>query len=56
MTGRELCEALLERGVLAKEAHGQTVRLAPPLVATEADIDLLVDAIGGTLKAAIARA
>ena len=45
-TGREFCEALLERGILAKEAHGQTVRLAPPLVAEDADVDLLIDAFG----------
>jgi ornithine--oxo-acid transaminase len=43
-TGRSACEQLLDQGVLAKEAHGQTVRLAPPLVATEEDIDLLVAA------------
>ncbi len=43
-TGRHACEALLGLGVLAKEAHGQTVRLAPPLVATEADLDVLIDA------------
>jgi len=43
-TGRHVCEQLLEQGILAKEAHGQTVRLAPPLVASEDDIDLLVDA------------
>ncbi len=43
-TGRQLCEQLLDQGVLAKEAHGQTVRLAPPLVASEDDIDLLVAA------------
>jgi ornithine--oxo-acid transaminase len=43
-TGRHVCEQLLDQGVLAKEAHGQTVRLAPPLVASEEDIDLLVDA------------
>jgi ornithine--oxo-acid transaminase len=49
MTGREFCEALLERGVLAKEAHGQTVRLAPPLVATEADVDLLVEAFAAVV-------
>ena len=30
-TGRHVCEQLLDQGVLAKEAHGQTVRLAPPL-------------------------
>jgi len=33
-----------EHGVLAKEAHGQTLRLAPPLVASEEDIELLVNA------------
>jgi ornithine--oxo-acid transaminase len=43
-TGRRICEQLLDQGVLAKEAHGQTVRLAPPLVADEEDIDLLVAA------------
>jgi ornithine--oxo-acid transaminase len=43
-TGRQACERLLDLGVLAKEAHGQTVRLAPPLVASEDDIDLVVGA------------
>jgi ornithine--oxo-acid transaminase len=42
MTGRDFTEALLAKGILAKEAHGQTVRLAPPIVASESDIDLLV--------------
>jgi ornithine--oxo-acid transaminase len=46
MSGRAFCEGLLGEGVLAKEAHGQTVRLAPPLVASEDDIDLLVGAFG----------
>jgi ornithine--oxo-acid transaminase len=45
MTGRELCEALLTRGVLAKDTHGATIRLAPPLVTTEDDIAFLVDAM-----------
>jgi ornithine--oxo-acid transaminase len=48
-TGRDVTERLLGQGVLAKEAHGQTVRLAPPLVASEADIDLLVDALRAVL-------
>ncbi|RYP84458.1 ornithine--oxo-acid transaminase [Nocardioides guangzhouensis] len=43
-TGRHVCEQLLDHGILAKDAHGQTVRLAPPLVASEDDIDLLVTA------------
>ena len=43
-TGRHVSERLLDHGILAKEAHGQTVRLAPPLVASEEDVDLLVGA------------
>ena len=34
-TGRQVCEALMERGVLAKDTHGSTIRLAPPLVISE---------------------
>ena len=49
VTGRELCEALLRRGVLAKDTHGSTIRLAPPLVATEDDVLLMVDAIRGAV-------
>jgi ornithine--oxo-acid transaminase len=49
MTGRELCEALLTRGVLAKDTHGSTIRLAPPLVSTEDDITFLIDAMGRAL-------
>lgn len=37
-TGRQVCEALLERGVLAKDTHGSTIRLAPPLVVAEEDL------------------
>jgi ornithine--oxo-acid transaminase len=44
MSGREFCEQLMQHGVLAKEAHGQTVRLAPPLVATEGDLEVLIGA------------
>ncbi len=49
MTGRELCEALLAQGVLAKDTHGSTIRLAPPLVATEDDISFLLDAFRAVL-------
>ncbi|WP_447644983.1 ornithine--oxo-acid transaminase [Nocardioides zeae] len=37
-TGRAVCEALLARGVLAKDTHGSTIRLAPPLVVSEEDL------------------
>ena len=31
-TGRQVAEKLLARGVLVKDTHGQTIRIAPPLV------------------------
>ncbi|WP_166390970.1 ornithine--oxo-acid transaminase [Nocardioides ochotonae] len=37
-TGREVCERLMARGVLAKDTHGSTIRLAPPLVIAEDDL------------------
>ncbi|MEF3402802.1 ornithine--oxo-acid transaminase [Agromyces sp. CCNWLW203] len=42
-TGREACEALMRRGVLAKDTHGSTIRLAPPIVIEQADLDWAVD-------------
>jgi len=41
--GREVCERLAARGVLAKDTHGTTIRLAPPLVITEKDLDWALD-------------
>jgi ornithine--oxo-acid transaminase len=38
-TGREVCERLASHGVLAKDTHGSTIRLAPPIVITEAQLD-----------------
>jgi ornithine--oxo-acid transaminase len=49
-TGRALCERLVARGVLAKDTHGQTLRLAPPLVTTEAEIHMVVDALTDALR------
>jgi ornithine--oxo-acid transaminase len=43
MSGREACERMLEHGVLMKDTHDSTVRLAPPLVIEEDEIRLLVD-------------
>jgi ornithine--oxo-acid transaminase len=49
MTGRQACERLMAHGVLAKDTHGSTIRLAPPLVVTEADLDTAVDALEAIL-------
>jgi ornithine--oxo-acid transaminase len=51
MTGREACERLAAAGVLAKDTHGSTIRLAPPLVITEDEIHWLVDRLAEVLAA-----
>lgn len=38
-TGREISEKLMDRGVLVKDTHGQTIRIAPPLVIRSTEID-----------------
>lgn len=38
-TGRDVCEGLMRRGVLAKDTHGATIRLAPPIVIERADLE-----------------
>ncbi|WP_026927356.1 ornithine--oxo-acid transaminase [Granulicoccus phenolivorans] len=42
-TGRAVAERLLTRGVLVKETHGQTIRIAPPLTIRTADLDWAID-------------
>ena len=49
-TGRQLCERLLARGVLAKDTHGSTIRLAPPLTITLDDLDLATDRLTDALR------
>jgi ornithine--oxo-acid transaminase len=48
-TGREVCERLLDRGVLAKDTHGSTIRLAPPLVVAEDDLRWAVHQLAAVL-------
>jgi len=42
---RRFCEALKERGVLAKDTHGTVIRLAPPLVITKEELDWALERI-----------
>ena len=48
-SGRDVCAALARRGVLAKDTHGSTLRLSPPLIATPDEIGLAVDALEAVL-------
>jgi ornithine--oxo-acid transaminase len=51
-SGRAVCERLAARGVLAKDTHGQTVRLAPPLVVTRDELAWVVAQLGEALAGA----
>ncbi|WP_276119918.1 ornithine--oxo-acid transaminase [Pararhizobium qamdonense] len=48
---RKYCEALKERGILAKDTHGDTIRIAPPLVITADQVDWAVEQFAGVLTA-----
>ena len=42
-SAREVCERLLENGVLSNATHHTVVRLAPPLVIAREDLDFAID-------------
>lgn len=42
-TGREIALRMLARGILVKETHGQTIRIAPPLTIQLPVLDWAVD-------------
>lgn len=46
---RRVCEALQARGLLAKETHDHTIRIAPPLILTDAQADWIVDQFAAVL-------
>jgi ornithine--oxo-acid transaminase len=42
---RAICERLLDNGIIVKDTHETTLRLAPPLVITETDLDHALDTL-----------
>ncbi len=46
---RAICEALQARGLLAKETHEHTIRIAPPLILTDEQADWIVDQFAAVL-------
>jgi ornithine--oxo-acid transaminase len=46
-TGREISERLMREGILVKDTHGSTIRLAPPLTITDEELQ---DALGSLEK------
>ena len=47
---RAVAEALLTRGILAKETHETVLRIAPPLIIERAEIDMAVETIEQVLQ------
>ncbi|MFE4859277.1 ornithine--oxo-acid transaminase [Streptomyces sp. NPDC056670] len=48
-TGRQISERLMGRGVLVKDTHGSTIRIAPPLVISKEDLDWGLDQLRAVL-------
>ncbi len=46
---RRFCEALMGKGILAKETHDNVIRFAPPLVITKEEIDWAMERIKDVL-------
>ncbi|WP_026930879.1 ornithine--oxo-acid transaminase [Glycomyces tenuis] len=51
-TAREVCERMARDGVLCKETHHTTVRIAPPLVIEPAEIDHGIEVLARAIDAA----
>ncbi|MEV7466794.1 ornithine--oxo-acid transaminase [Streptomyces kronopolitis] len=48
-TGREISERLMKEGVLVKDTHGSTIRLAPPLTITADELDAALGSLARVL-------
>ncbi|OQR62810.1 ornithine--oxo-acid transaminase [Streptomyces maremycinicus] len=49
-TGREVSERLMREGVLVKDTHGSTIRLAPPLTITGEELTSALATLEGVLR------
>lgn len=49
-SARSVCEQLMTHGILSKETHDTVVRLAPPLVIYQAQLDTAIEKIKVTLQ------
>ncbi|MFF0461370.1 ornithine--oxo-acid transaminase [Streptomyces mexicanus] len=50
-TGREISERLMREGILVKDTHGSTIRLAPPLTVTETELRAALASLAKVLAA-----
>ena len=52
-SARAACERLMAEGILAKDTHETTIRLAPPLVIEREDLEWALERIEGVLAAVV---
>lgn len=45
----EFCRKLFREGIIANDSHGHTIRISPPLVINEEEMDFLVEKLGKVL-------
>jgi len=50
LSGRDVSERLMAAGVLAKDTHGATIRLAPPLMISQDDLDWAIDQLDAIVR------
>jgi len=50
ISARQVCEQLMEAGILCKETHTYTIRFAPPLVIKKSEVDFCLDRIRAVFK------
>src|SRR5579871_5063585 len=48
-SARARCERLMERGLLCKETHEHTIRIAPPLIVSDAETDWIAEQFAAVL-------
>jgi ornithine--oxo-acid transaminase len=46
---RARCKALQRRGLLCKETHAHTIRIAPPLIVTASEVDWIAEQFAAVL-------
>lgn len=51
ISARPACEALMKEGVLCKETHDSVIRLTPPLIVTQAELDWAFERIKKVIEA-----
>ncbi len=50
-SAHDVCEDLLEKGILAKDTRGKTVRLAPPFIVSREEVEQITRAFTEVIDA-----